>query len=382
MTLTGSFSSGARELVPNRNQFTLDIAEMLDDLLTAWSPHIDAQNLWGSDVPMRPDYWFYAAAPAAAGFMYDRVMGGSKWRAQGIATVEGAIDNYKQANGSLGTTPTGNNGIDTGEFGRILATCIRLVGPYLTPAMRDKWMSCLMGAANYMGGEGTTFENINFYANGNLQVAFYTFERMVHQITGIRKYGHYADKAWWTAHHPEESIDISWEGWGWVYNGSPAYELTPYDGSNINATDYFTEQGTGDPGLDWDYVQLNLSHMALHYLFDRETRIAHHINMHMNTAWPRVAYATDWTYETKLGSRKGYLDSTPRPITFDTPALYVCNVLLGRTDFASHEDQFYTTGDGGITHAYGVNAPLGATPGLMRGIWQQLGCLLMYAAGL
>lgn len=380
MALTGSFIPGVRPGVPKLTPFVLDIADCLDDLLTAWSAHIDSDNLWGTDVPMRPDYWFFAAGPAGGGAMYDRVMGGTKWRAQSILTIDSAINIYLQANKSLGLTPTGNNGIDTCEFGRLLALMIRLLGPYLTTAMRDKWTNTMIGAAEYLAGETSGFNNINFYANGNLQISNYSFQRSVHQITGIRKFGHYADKAWWTAHHPEESIDASWAGWGWVYSGSPANELTPYDGSNINSTAYFTEEGPGPPGLDWDYVQLNLSHLAMHYLFDREPRIAHHINQHMNTAWPRVN-TTTWEYETKLGTRKGYLDSTPRPITFDTAAHYVANVLLGRTSFGSHESQFYT-GNGGIFNAYGNVAPVSPAPGWMRGIYQQLGTLLMFAAGL
>lgn len=365
--------------LPVLTPFVLDVAAYLDDLLTAWEPSIDPTTQQWNQVAPLPDYWFLAAAPAAAGALYDRVISGWKWRTQAIATIEGAITARLQANGSLGQTALGDNTIDTMEFCKILATCLYTYGATLPVVTRTSWEDVLLGAAQYMRTSGAML----YYTNGNIEIGEHAFQRMAYKLTGDYTVGQYAEKAWRVAHNPEVEIHPSWAGWGYVYTGTPDPDVAPWDASALAATGYFTEQGGGGNGLDWDYTQYNASECALLYLFDREPRLVRLINLQLNTIWPRLN-TTTWELNTMGGTRQGFAaPTTPRPITFDTPALIVANELFGRTGLADHEDQFYSSGNGSISTLYGpAVGHISTAPGVFRGSYHQLGVFLNYAAGL
>ncbi len=377
MSITGTFVSGTPSESPVLTPFVLTVADCLDDLLTAWSASIDGTTQQWNQVAPLPDYWFLAAAPAAAGALYDRVISGDKWRSQAIATMNSAITIRLQPNGSLGQTSGGDNTIDTMEFCKALAVCLYVYGDTLPAATKARWQNTLINAGTYLRTSG----GLTYYTNGNVNLGYYAHLKMAYDLTGDYTTGQLSGKAWWTLNHPDESIDVSWAGWGYIFTSSPDPDTAaPYDGAGSDA--YFTEEGPGGNGLDWDYTQYQLSELALIYLWDRDPRLARLTNLLLNTIYPRLN-TTTWELNTMGGTRQGYAaPTTPRPISFDTPGLIVANTLLGRTGLGDHEDQFTSVGNGSISTLYGAVGQASTAPGIFRGSYHELGVFLNYAAGL
>jgi hypothetical protein len=263
------------------------------------------------------------------------------------------------------------------EFGKVLATCLLVYGPQMDATQRTSWETALLAACEYLRAHG----NLAYYTNGNINAGNFITARLAHLITDDYTAGHLAEKAWWTLHDPAESIDISWAGYGYVFTSSPDPDTAaPYDGAGSTA--YFTEEGGGGNGLDWDYTHLNVSELAFLYLWDRDPRIARLINLQLNTLWPRVDEAT-WLLNTMGGTRLGYAaPTTPRNIGFEGASMIVANLLLDRNgDFGDHESQFYD-GTGGLENFYGAVGQASSSPGVFRGSFQSLGTFLNVAASL
>jgi hypothetical protein len=350
-------------------QLATDAAVTLDGLLTAWSGLIGADGLWDGVAPL-PDYWAAAAAPAAACALYDKATAASKWQARAVTTIEGALARYAQPNGSFGPTSTGDNSIDTMEFGKVLAVCILVYGDKVPTAQKANWVAAMLGGCEYLNTRG----NLRWYTNGNINAGNFVFLRLAYKISGSFKVGQYAEKAWWTLHEPAESIAPDWAGWGFFLS-SASPDPYPFDGSA--ATGYFTEQGAGGNGLDWNYTQYTLDELCLSYVLAPEPRVARLINLLLNTIWPRVDQATQILNATG-GTRQG-VNGVAAPRSFTTPALAVATRLLARSDLPDVGPQFYT--GQGFKETYGHVAPTNDSPGLYRGAYGQLGVFLAVLSG-
>lgn len=363
---------------PVLSPFVLDVAATTDTLLTAWSAHINpTTHQWNTlDASFLPDYWFAEAHPAGVGALYDRVIAGNKWRDRAIATIEGALTLYTQSNGSFGPlAPPGDNSIDTWEFGTVMAVVYLTYKDSMSLATRARWEAVMLASVEYLHAHG----NVNYYTNGNIELGEYVFENLVYLITGDYNVGQVKERTWWAAHDPvAANADAGWAGYGFVLPSGATADTYPYDGHAT--TGYFTESGAGGTGLDYSYTQWQSSLLCLGYLFDPEPRVARLINLCLNTIWPRVNTST-WAIDMSGGTRVGF-GQTGVLRNFDTPALAVADLRLGRTGLADYQSQ-YLDGASGLKSTYtGVDELAGVNALYNRSALRALGVFLNFAAGL
>lgn len=352
---------------PVLSPLATDVAGTLDGLLTTWSSDIGSNGLWGASKGLLPDNWAFAAGPAGACALLDQVTGGSKWQARAAATVEGVLAGFRQPDGSFGP-PSPDNSIDTMEFGKALAVCLLVYGDRIDKLSRSRWVAAMLGGAEYLHARG----NLAYYTNGNINAGNFVFLRLAFKATGDAKVGYYAEKAWFTLHDPAASVGAEWAGYGYV---STSTDQAPYDGAA--ATSYFTEEGAGGSGFDWNYTAYAATELSLLQVLAPEPRVARLINMTLNSIWPRVDQV-NWRLETAGGTRMG-VGAQSRLIGFTTPGMAVAAMLLGRANLGSVSSQFYD-GDG-FKHFYGVEAPTNGAPGYYRGAFGELGVFLKAVAG-
>lgn len=369
----------------NVPQVTTDVIAMMDGLLTSWDYAIVGGAY--TNVSPLPDYWSGEAAPAAAGAALDNVRGTTSYLARAIAATEWALTNYAtRVDGSFGPAASTDNTIDTMEFGKSFCATMLLYGDAIPAEARLRWANKIRGGCDYLRSRGA----IAYYTNGNIEIGEFVFLRLAYLVCGDEWIAEYAERVWWVLHHPEEALAPDWAGWGVVYDNT----TIPYVAATAATTEtgYFTEEGGGGVGLDWDYSQYQLDELAFYYVLSKDPRIPRLINMIMNKIWPRVTTTGVWNLNTMGGSRQGFAaPTTPRPIAFITPALAVATLVMGRTDLIDITGQVYDTGAGVGSYAgvYGVGGtargPAGSEETAQtwhRGSYQQLGTLLLALASL
>ncbi len=205
--------------------------------------------------------------------------------------------------------------IETAMFTNQLAEAYLLLGRSRLGGMRaDRWLAAVTRGADFLIRRG----ELTWYSNGNIVLANTLTMAFAYKLTANPKYETAFRAAW--------QFDISppvarWPGYGLIYTKVPSRS----DGSDGSA--YLTEKGTGNPGFDADYVDMQADVATKIYLLTGDPQALRLMNLLVNQLLPRVK---DGKFlDTSGGSRH---TAPHRQVDFTTAAVGVLVRRGGRTD--------------------------------------------------
>ena len=266
--------------------------------------------------------------------------------AEAEETINTAIADDQNADGSFNPPNTSANVENSIWFGDELGTTLRLLRPYLNATTLASWQAALSADANYLINSGNTI----WYINGNLNLAETELLWLTWQATGNPTYETDYNNSWTFIMNPSQT---KFPGAGWVTVQAP----TQADGSDGQG--YFAETGAGGTGWDPYYATLQLDVAARLYLLSGDPRALRVANMIMNLESPLVD-TSNWMINTSNGTRHTGTNTSE----LITSAYAVLGFEGGRNDLVAdilpqieQEEQWYTepgqADDAGFRRAFG-----------------------------
>ena len=266
--------------------------------------------------------------------------------AEAEETINTAIADDQNADGSFNPPNTSANVENSIWFGDELGTTLRLLEPYLDANTLAQWQTALSADANYLMVSGNTAS----YINGNINLAETELLWLTWQATGNPTYETDYNNSWTFIMNPSQT---KFPGAGWVTVQAP----TQADGSDGQG--YFAETGAGGTGWDPYYATLQLDVAARLYLLSGDPRALRVANMIMNLESPLVD-TSNWMINTSNGTRHTGTNTSE----LITSAYAVLGFEGGRNDLVAdilpqieQEEQWYTepgqADDAGFRRAFG-----------------------------
>lgn len=172
-----------------------------------------------------------------------------------------------------------------------------LLGRVVDRRTLDGWDAALLAAGEYLL-TGNTPPESQWYTNGNVELYEAGIYWLLWRLTGQQRwYDQYETQLAFAESPPQ---DGSGAGFGLVTVQAPA--LT--DGSDGRA--YFAEKGTAAPGLDWNYLAVQVGVLtSLRQFGNTEARVLRWLNMLHNQLMTRVN-TTTWQFDATGGTRQSY----------------------------------------------------------------------------
>jgi hypothetical protein len=260
-----------------------------------------------------------SVGPGLAAASVANATGSSTALAEAIATFDRAIADHRLSSGAFGPPGPGENGpdIQTAFFGEQLGQAYLLLNNKLDAAHRSSWLAALKGCADFLIRNG----NLTWYSNGNLALVNTLVVALTAKATGDATYTTAYQSALQFAMTPTPAT--KWAGDGLHYTTVPAKA----DGSD--GSGYLAEAaGSGTPGFDADYTQVQLSMAATLFHFTGDQTALRLANLLFNQLLPRLDTGT-FSLSTSGGTRH---PQAGRVVGFDTPALSILALEGGRTD--------------------------------------------------
>ncbi|MDQ3813508.1 MAG: hypothetical protein M3347_06105, partial [Armatimonadota bacterium] len=160
----------------------------------------------------------------------------------------------------------------------------------------------------------------NWYTNGNIELGEAELLYLTWKATGEAEYRDLFELQWHFMMAPPQE---RWKGFGLRYSKEPAKD----DGSD--GAGYLAEKGSGEPGFDGNYTQVQLDMASRLYVESRDPRVLRLVHLLLNQLLPRIENENDWTLDMTGGSRQSYKGR------FLSPGLAVAAWLGNRPDLAT-----------------------------------------------
>jgi hypothetical protein len=204
-----------------------------------------------------------------------------------VASFNRALRDHQAADGSF-VGGFDSPGIQTAEFVPELGVALIALGSQLDAATRAAWTSAITRGADYLIASGDT----TWYANGNVNLQYAEVLYLAWRFSGQQRYADAYQAEWNFVTNPPAP---RWSGYGLVLTKTP----NKPDGSD--GAGYLTEQGSGAPGFDPEYTELQLDTAAALYVFSHDARALRLMNLLLNQEWPRIG--PTFTLDATGGSR-------------------------------------------------------------------------------
>jgi hypothetical protein len=231
-----------------------------------------------------------------------------------IATFGNLIDNYQQPDGTFSAT-SADDGIGTAFVLEQLGVADIALQGDLPTATAQKWQASFLAGANYLINAG----DLSYYANGNINLAYTLIMYMAWRISGQTQYLNYYNFEWQFVENPPSP---RWSGYGLVIT-TPPPSGAAYDAGGAG---YLTEQGSGAPGFDPEYSELQLDTASMLFVLSHDERALDLMNLLADQELPLCS--STFILDAMNGSRH----SLYTPFMSSGPALLT---RYGRHDFAS-----------------------------------------------
>jgi hypothetical protein len=249
--------------------------------------------------------WYcWATAGTAAAVLSRQGSGDAAMRQVAIDTINRAIDDQQQPDGSFAAAPNNSAGIVTNFFTVEVGVAYLELRGQLDAATSARWASSVKQAVDYMirNGEPT------WYTNGNMNLRLTEDLWLAWQATGDTHYRDLYESEWSFTVAPSQA---RWQGFGLQITRNP----TRADGAD--GAGYLAESGGGAPGYDPEYTMVQMNIAAQMYALSRDPRFLRLANLEMNQLLPRVD--SSWTLDATGGSRH----SLKEPFTTSAMAVLV-----------------------------------------------------------
>jgi hypothetical protein len=223
-----------------------------------------------------------------------------------------AISDHQAPDGSFVGGPD-SPGIQTAFFVPELGTALIALGPQLSSDTRSRWADAIVRGADYLITSGDT----TWYANGNINLAYAEVMYLAWRVSGQQRFADAYEAEWAFLNNPPTP---RWSGYGLVLTKLPTAA------SGCDGAGYLTESGSGAPGFDPEYTQLQLDTASSLFVLSHDARVLRLMNLLLNVELPRVS--STFTLDATGGSRHSLYTA------FMTSGLAV-QVNYGRSDLAS-----------------------------------------------
>ena len=272
------------------------------DRTAATDPRYYQDGIWytGDD-----SCWYcWATAGTAAAVLSREGSGDPAMRQVAIDTINRAIHDRQQPDGSFAAAPNNSAGIVTNFFTVEVGVAYFELRDVLDPATSARWANSVKQAVDYMirNGEPT------WYTNGNMNLRLTEDLWLAWQATGDTHYRDLYESEWSFTVAPPQT---RWAGFGLQITRAP----TRADGAD--GAGYLAESGGGAPGYDPEYTMVQMNSAAQMYALSRDPRFLRLANLEMNQLLPRVD--SSWTLDATGGSRH----SLKEPFTTSAMAVLV-----------------------------------------------------------
>jgi hypothetical protein len=208
-----------------------------------------------------------------------------------VASFNRALQDHQAPDGSFVGGPD-SPGIQTAEFVPELGIALVALDSKLSGGTRAAWTSAITRGADYLINSGDT----TWYANGNINLQYAEVLYLAWRVSGLQRYADAYNAEWTFVTSPPTP---RWNGYGLVLTKVPSKA----DGSD--GAGYLTEQGTGAPGFDPEYTQLQLDVASALYVLSHDARALRLMNLLLNQDLPRVD--SSFTLDATGGSRHSLL---------------------------------------------------------------------------
>lgn len=238
-------------------------------------------------------------------------------RQMAIDTVDTAIAQRQRADGSF-AGPQGDTqvaGIANIFYGVELGTTYLELARSLDAARKARWQRALARSAD----AAIDADFLEYYVNGNLNLAAAELMYMAWRATGKRRFGKAYEQALAFTLKPAGK---RWRGYGLRVTDQPKRA----DGSD--GSGYLTEDGGNGPGYDPEYTILSLDVASRLWLLSGDRRVLRLVNLLHNQISTRMSNA--WRVDVRGGSRSA--GKKHDALTFNSPATATLAWAGGRRD--------------------------------------------------
>lgn len=204
-----------------------------------------------------------------------------------VASFNQALHDHQAPDGSFVGGPD-SPGIQTAEFVPEIGIALTALSSQLSAGTRAAWTNAITRGADYLISSGDT----TWYANGNINLQYAEVLYLAWRVSGLQRYADAYQAEWTFVTSPPTP---RWSGYGLVLAKVP----TQANGSD--GAGYLTEQGSGAPGFDPEYTQLQLDTASALYVLSHDARALRLMNLLLNQELPRVD--STFTLDATGGSR-------------------------------------------------------------------------------
>jgi hypothetical protein len=277
-----------------------------------------ADGVWHSSAS---GCWYCMVGPGTAAAVLWRTTGEDDHhlKALAIGTFDAAIDQHRNANGSFGD-PADSPAIASMMFGVELGTSYLELRSVLDRRRRTLWRNAITGIANFLINTG----NLTWYTNGNINIGYVEMYYLAWRASGERRFKRAYNAAWRFTLHPPQG---RWPGFGLHLIAGDAVTAS---GAHLSGpAGYLSESGSGAPGFDPEYTELQLDVDTQLYVLSGDRRALRLAGELVNALLPRVN--SEWYLNTSGGTRH---PQAGRSVAFLSAAPVVLGWLDHRSELA------------------------------------------------
>jgi hypothetical protein len=317
----GATPPSAAELRQERRTFYRDSTAMLGSVLEQMATRASGKptyfdaGLWHS----QPPCWTCDLSPGEIAAIVSRAYPAApRFRTWAIATMDAAIRDHHQRNGSFGDPGggTASNEIPTIWTVNALATSYLELGNRLPAATRARWRREIAAAASWLA------PNVTFYVNGNINLSLTLAMYLAARVTGNPSFIAAYHKSWSFTLHPGGA---RWAGFGLHVTRVPRRP----DGSD--GAGYLAEARPKKPGFDPHYTGVQAATAAELFAISHQAAARRLLNLLMNELLLRTNRRT-FTITNGAGTRRTSSEGQGR---FESPTVPIAALVGGRSDLVA-----------------------------------------------
>ena len=223
--------------------------------------------------------WFCQVGPGTAAAVLWRSKREPHLRDLALSTFDRAIRANLRTDGGFEGEAVD---ITTMMFGLELATAYLELRPALGTVRAKRWRAAIVGAADYLHGNG----NLAWYTNGNINLGNTTLFYLAWKVSGQKRFLSDYETSFAFMLAPP----LRWEGFGLKL------DRVPKKSDGADGKGYLAESGGATPGFDAEYTHLQADIAARLYVVSHDPRALRLLNLIVNKLLERVD--SDWALST------------------------------------------------------------------------------------
>jgi hypothetical protein len=279
---------------------------------TSGKPTYFDAGLWHS----QPPCWTCDLSPGEiAAIVSHAYPADPRFRTWAVATMEAAIRDHDQPDGSFGDHGgnTAGNEIPTIWTVNALATTYVELGNGLQAETRMRWRRVIARAASWLAPK------VGYYVNGNINLSLTLAMYLAARVTGERAFTTAYQRSWSFTLRPRGA---RWAGFGLHVTRAPRRS----DGSD--GAGYLAEARPKKPGFDPHYTGVQAAVAAELFAISHQRGPRRLLNLLMNELLLRTNRRT-LTITNGVGTRRTSSEGQGR---FESPTIPIAALVAGRSD--------------------------------------------------